>query len=186
MEIVSGYNRKCRDSIGGVKAVWLLKWKKYNRSQITTNGNMLVDFPDTFIFRFDSLTIPNASETEQVNEGGRFYEQTISMTFKAKSSREFDQLIKNDYRLVFQDNNGLYRIFGLFNGMQCGSIDFRTGGGKSELNGYNFTLTGQEENESFFINDLAAIGLTEEEFFLLSMNNDYLTSMRENEKLIYK
>jgi len=185
MEIVSGYNRKCRSSIAGVKAVWMLKWQKYNRSQIITNGNVLVDFPDTFIHRFDSLTTPTASETIQENEGGKFYEQTISMSFKATTSREFDQLIKSDYRLVFQDNNGLYRIFGLYNGMQCGAIDYVTGGAKNELNGYRFTLTGQEEKESFFIEDLAAVGLTEEEFFLLFQNDDFMVT-QNNDKLIYR
>lgn len=185
MEIVSGYDRKCRSSIAGVKAVWLLKWQKYSRSQIITNGNILVDFPDTFIFRFDSVTPPIANETIQENEGGKFYEQTISMSFKATTSREFDQLIKNDYRLVFQDNNDVYRIFGLFNGVQCGNIDFKTGGGKNELNGYSFTLTGQEEKESFFIEDLAAIGLTEEEFFLLFQSADFMVA-QNTDKLIYR
>ena len=185
MEIVSGYNRKCKDSLGGVKAVWLLKWQKYNRSQITTDGQFLTVFPESFIFKFESITPPTANETQQENEGGKFFEQNISMSFKATTSREFDQMIKNDWRCVILDNNGLYRIFGLWNGMECNSIDFKTGGGKNELNGYSFTLTGREEKGSYFIDDLEDLGLTEEEFFLLFQNSDFIIAQNNN-KLIYR
>ena len=164
MEIVSGYTRKCKDSLGGVKAVWLLKWQKYNRSQIVTTGNYLTSYPQSVIFRFDSVTQPTANEQQQENEGGKFFEQSISMSFKSNYNKEFEQMIKSDWQCLILDNNGLYRIFGLFNGMQCGNIDFKTGGGKSELNGYSFTLTGQEEKTSYFIEDLEQAGFTEQGF----------------------
>jgi len=173
MEIVSGYNRKCKDNSGGVKSVWLLKWQKYNRSQIITTGNYLTTFPESFIFKFESVTPPTASESQQQNEGGKFFEQSITMSFKAKSSREFEQMIKNDWRCLVLDNNGLYRLFGLYNGMECGTIDFKTGGTKNELNGYSFTLTGLEKYEAYFIENPTDLGLTEEEFFLLFQNNDF-------------
>jgi len=185
MEIISGYTRKCKDSQGGIKSVWLLKWVKYNRSQIVTNGNYLTTFPETFIFRFDSVTQPTANEQQQENEGGKFFEQNISMSFKAKTSREFEQIIKSDWRVLVLDNNGLYRIFGLFNGMQCGNIDFKTGGGKSELNGYTFTLTGQEQHEAYFITDPTDLGLTEEDFFLLFQKNDFMLMQNDN-NIIYR
>lgn len=185
MEIVSGYNRKCRDTIGGVNTVWLLKWQKYNRSQIVTNGNYLTMFPDTFIFRFDSVTPANATETQQENEGGKFFEQTISMSFKAKTSRDFDQIIKNDWRCLVLDNNGLYRIFGLYNGLQSSAIDYKSGGSKSELNGYSFTLSGQEEYPAYFIENPTELGLTEEDFFLLFQNNDFML-MQNNNNIIYR
>jgi len=186
MEIVSGYNRKCKDSLGGVKTVWLLKWQKYNYSQIVTDGNYLIQFPESFIFRFDSVIPVTASEQHEENDGGKFYNQNISMSFIAKSSREFEQMIKNDWRCLVLDNNGLYRIFGLYNGLECGTIEFKSGGAKNEFNGYSFTLTGKEEKGSYFIEDPATLGLTEEDFFLLSMNYDFLTSMQINDKLIYR
>jgi hypothetical protein len=180
MEIVSGYNRKCKDSLGGVKTVWLLKWVKYSRSQIITTGNYLTTFPETFIFRFDSVTQPTANEQQQQNEGCKFFEQSITMSFKAKSSREFDQIIKSDWRVLVLDNNGLYRLFGLYNGMQSGAIDFKSGGAKNELNGYSFTLTGQEEHAAYFILDPFDLGLTEEEFFLLFQNNDFFMTQNND------
>lgn len=159
--INEGYKRKCRNSIAGIKAVWLLKWIKHPRSSIVIDGNYLVEFPSQFIYKFESVTPVNASETLQQNEGGKYYEQTISMSFKAKNSKEFSEFIKNDYRLVFLDNNGFYRIFGLYNGMQGGDISFTTGNGKGDLNGYTISFNGQEEIESSFIENLEDIGLIE-------------------------
>ena len=185
MEIVSGYSRKCKNSVGGVKNVWLLKWQKYSRSLIVTTNNFLTAFPDTFIFRFESVSPATATEQQQENEGGKFFEQTITMSFKAPSSREFDQMLKSDWRCVVEDNNGILRIFGLYNGMQCDSIDFKTGGGKGELNGYSFTLTAQEEQSAYFISSLSDLGLTEEDFFLLFQNNDFIIAQNSN-KLIYR
>lgn len=175
------YNRKCKSRLGGVKAIWLLKWKPYTRSQISVSGNIITSFPESFVYKFESLTIPNASENQTQNEGGKFYEQSISLTFKANTANEFKKIIDNDYRALILDNNGLYRIYGLWNGLQCNGVDFNTGGGKSDLNGYNFTLNGLEEKESLFIENPFAV----ETYYILAMNNDFLTSMN-NERLTYR
>lgn len=182
--LVGNYNRKCKDSIGGVKAVWLLTWQHYNRSQIVTNGNILVSFPESFVYKFESLTIPNADEKMNENEGGKYYEQTISLTIQTNSKREFDKLLNKDYRALILDNNGLYRIFGLYNGMECDKIDFKTGGAKADLNGYNFTLTAKEEKQSVFILDPFDNGFIEDTFYILAQNSDIITS-QNNDKLIY-
>ncbi len=183
--ITSGYQRKCKDSVAGVKNVWLLKWEKYNRSQIVTDGVYLIGFPSTFIFRFESLVPPTASEKMLETEGGKHYEQMLSLTIKADTSYEFDQLIKNDYRVLFLDNNGLYRIFGLYNGLECTTVDYKTGGSKSEFNGYSFTMSGKEEKAGFFIEDPASLGLTEEDFYLLFQNGDNIIT-QGGDKLIYR
>lgn len=181
MEIVSGYNRKCKDSQGGVKAVWLLKWQKYNRSQIVIENNYLVDFPEEFVFKFESLTMPNANETMQENEGGKFYEQSISLTIRTEDKHEISKLQNNDYRVLFLDNNGLYRIFGLYNGAQVGNIDFKTGGAKGDLNGFTFTFTAQEERQSVFYD----FDAEQETFYILTENGDIINA-ENNDRLIYQ
>ena len=182
--IESGYTRTCKDSLGGVKAVWLAKWVKYNRSQIIVEDNYLTAFPDTFIHRFDSLTIPNAIETQQENEGGKYYEQSISLTIQTNSKRELDLLQILEWRILFLDNNGLYRVFGLYNGLECGNIDFKTGGGKSDLNGYTFTFTGKEEKQSVFVTDPTSLGLEEETFYILAQNDDIIVAQNDD-KITY-
>jgi hypothetical protein len=184
LEIVNGYTRDCKNSIGGVKRVWLLKWVNYARSQMPVVNGVLTSFPTSFVYEFESLTIPNANEQMQQDEGGKYYEQTISLTLKSELNREFKIIQDNDWRVLFQDNNGIYRIFGLYKGMECGNIDYKTGGGKNEFNGYTFTLTAKEEKQSVFVTDPFDNGFINATFYLLAENSDILQT-EDADNLIY-
>jgi len=104
MEIVSGYNRKCKDSVGGVRKVWLCKYVKYSRSQIITEGNILISFPDTFIYSFHSVEASNASESMEQGEGGKFFNQSISVAFQGADNFEIELLQNIDFRILYLDN----------------------------------------------------------------------------------
>lgn len=183
MEIISGYNKKCKDSIGGLRKVWLCKYVKYSRSQITTDGNILTLFPDTFIYSFHSVEASNASESIEQEEGGKFFNQSISLTFQGSDPNEIELLQNIDFRILYLDNNGIYKVLGLYNGMEAGTINYETGASKNSLNGFKITFTGKEPQESVFVEDLEAVGFIEEdtvvEHYLLLQNLDFF--MLEND-----
>ena len=187
MEIVSGYNRKCKDSVGGVRKVWLCKYVKYSRSQIITSGNILVSFPDTFIYSFHSVEASNASELMEQNDGGKFYNQSISLSFQGADLKEIELLQNIDFRILYLDNNGAYKILGLRNGMEAGTIAYETGGAKSSLNGFKINFTGKEKEEAVFVLDLEDVGFIEEgvtpDHFLLFQNGDFFM-LENNDNLI--
>jgi hypothetical protein len=167
--IDSGYTRKCKDSRGGVSEVYLFPFVEYANSQIITNGNILTTFPNTTIYKFYSNTIPNATENQEQDAGGKFYNQSIPLDLQYFSDYEnISKLIKKDYRLIFKDNNGLYRIFGLYNGISSDSINYTTGTNKSEFNGFKMTFSTKEEKQSFFIENLSDAGFVEESFFRIT------------------
>jgi len=183
MEIVNGYNRKCKDSVGGLRKIWLCKYVKYSRSQILTDGNILVSFPDTFIYSFHSVEASNASESMEQTDGGKFYNQSISVTFQGADPKEIELLQNIDFRILYLDNNGIYKIFGLRNGMEAGTITYETGSSKANLNGFKITFTGKEKEEAVFVVDLEDVGFIEEgvapEHYLLLQNSDFF--MLEND-----
>lgn len=187
MEIVSGYNRKCKDSVGGVRKVWLCKYVKYSRSQIITSGNILVSFPDTFIYSFHSVETSNASELMEQNDGGKFYNQSISLSFQGADLKEIELLQNIDFRILYLDNNGVYKILGLRNGMEAGTVTYETGTSKNSLNGFKINFTGKEIEESVFVTDLADVGFIEEgetpDHFLLLQNGDFFM-LENNDNLI--
>ena len=164
MEIISGYSRKCKDSIGGVKGVWIMKWLNHSLSQIVTNGNQLTSFPEVFIYKFESIENVNASETQETDDGGKYWKQSLSLTFSGSDVSNIEILQRVDTRILILDNNGLYRIFGLYNGMLGGNIDYTTGGGKSDLNGIKISFEGKEEKQSVFVDSPFEIGFIEEGF----------------------
>jgi len=173
--LISGYNRKCKDSIGGVNKIWLLKYIKYRRSQIVVDGNYLISFPESFIYQFDSLENPNFNEAQQTGEGGKFYEQTISLSFNTTDFFDVEEYESLFFRILIQDKNGLYRILGLYNGMESSNITYTTGSGKGDKNGIRIDFTGREEKVSFFIENLDDAGFidngTDEPFFFTWQNS---------------
>lgn len=187
MEIISGYTRKCKDSVGGIRKVWLCKYVKYSRSQIITYGNILVLFPDTFIYSFHSVEASNASESMEQTDGGKFFNQSISLTFQGADPKEIELLQNIDFRILYLDNNGIYKIFGLRNGMEAGTITYETGSSKNSLNGFKITFTGKEREESVFVEDLEDVGFIEEgvitEHNLLLQNEDFFM-LENNDNLI--
>lgn len=182
VSITSGYNYKCNDNLGGVKYIYLFPFVKYQRSLINITNNVLNTFPTTTIFKFEFLGSPTLEISQEENDGGKFYNQSISFDLLGlNDSFEIQKLIKKDYRCIIEDNNGNKRILGLYNGLELNSFNSSTGSGKSDLNGFKLSFKGQEINEPFFINDLESAGfvigqfnflLLEDGFYLLQENND--------------
>jgi len=186
MEIVNGYNRKCKDSLAGVKKIWICKYQKYNRSQIIIDSNYLITFPDTFIYSFHSVEPSSLNESQEQSEGGKFYNQNISLIFKGADAFELELLNYLNYRILILDNNGLYRILGLYNGLESSGITYETGQSKNSLNGFRISFTGREEKGSFFIENLLDSGFIESnpfEFNLLFENNNFFL-LENNDNLI--
>jgi len=164
MEIISGYQRKCKNRIAGINKIWLLKYIPYTRSQVVTSGNLLLQIPESFIYEFHSLQNPTASQTMEENEGGKSYQTTITLYFSGSNIGEIELLQKVDTRMLVLDNNGIYRVYGLRNGLQGGTISYQTGATKADFNGFKIDLTGQEEKEAYFVSEPFDNGFLNEGF----------------------
>jgi len=163
--VTSGYLRKCKDSLAGVSEIYLFPFVKYSRSQIVINGNILETFPDTTIYKFYANGNPNPNESQETEAGGKYFNQSISLDLQYKDDAyQLSKLLNKDYRLIFKDRNGLYRIFGLYTGLEAGQLDYATGGSKSDLNGFKIDFSGKEEKGSFFIENLEDTGFFDADF----------------------
>jgi len=174
MEIISGYGIKCKDGLGGVKKVWLMPYVKYRYNEIITDDVNLLSFPETIIYEFKSLQNPVLSETMEITEGGDFYNQTISLVFAKKEAKKLRYLKNLEFRIIVQDNNNVYHIFGLRTGLSVTGMNYTTGSVKTDLNGIKIDFTAKDEEGSFFIENLSDAGFfdngTEETFYLLFEN----------------
>jgi len=102
-----------------------------------------------------------------------FYASGHNPNSNTKDTKELASL---EFRLLFKDRNGLYRIFGLYNGLSAGNVSYNTGSGKGDLNGIKIDFTGQEESSAYFIENPADAGFidlgTDEPFYFLYQNED--------------
>ena len=147
----------CKSLQGGVNKVYLFPFVKYSRSQIVLSGQELVTFPDTMIYDWES-SATNYSENTSFDGGSVVWDQSFTIQIpKTIVSSEVFKLVKQDYTAIYIDRIGNIRILGLFNGLEA-QINNETGQNKEDLNGYRITFTGKEDNQAYFIDDLAAVG----------------------------
>ena len=152
----------CKDSIGGIKKLYLSSFVDYKPSQIDIDGVFLLQMPLTYIYLYDVYDISFNEDTSK--EGGAvFFNQNITIKVpKTASNKEMYKMIRGKVRAFYVDRNNVIRVAGLFNGLTA-SYTNETGNEKTSFNGYNITLTGKEENQAFFINDLTQTGVITQE-----------------------
>lgn len=188
-DFTSGRLEPCKNSLGGVRNMYVMPFVSYGFNQIDVNeGVELITFPETTVYRYELRSNGNNfSEDLQNDDNGASYNQTLTVSLKKidlATSRELRILNKIELRVIFEDRNGKYWLLGLRNGV---TMDYTTstGGGKSDFNGYNLTFSGAEQYKAPFIENLANTGfivdgdivetfniLLESQDDLLQENND--------------
>lgn len=150
-EITSGRLKGCKDSIGGLKSVYLAPYKKVLRSEIIYDGTTLTQFPQTFIYKFELVSTDVFEQSGEENEGGKFYNQSLTLTFNkisAFDNLQFQKLLQKDYFIVVEDKNGNFFLMGFRNGLIAEKLDT----GTSQQ--YKISFTGQEIEQAPFCEQL--------------------------------
>lgn len=152
--ITSGRNiPSCKDTVGGIKRVYLANFVSYYRHEFGFDGNVLTSRPTTFVYAFD-LIGNNNSFNERFD--GEKYEQTLTMEFQKQDSMTSKQMEAINYIEAFaliEDRNGNYFLYGLDNGLSGSSLEIVSGGQQSEFTGYKLRLTGTEKYSAPYVLD---------------------------------
>jgi hypothetical protein len=161
--ITKNIGRILKNLTGGVDKVYLFPYVKYSRSQIVLNDQTLSSFPSTDIYSWYGVNV-TFSETTEVIGGDIGFNQTLSFEIpKMNSAQEIYKLVKQYYRAIYVDRLGNIRILGLYNGLDS-QITQESGSDKASLNGYKISMTGKEDNQAYYLDDL-------NDFTLIDNNN---------------
>ena len=174
MDISNSILRGCKDSQGGVQELYLFKYIKYSRSQISVVDNSLILFPETTLYKFETIGDFDVTQTGNEEEGGKFFDTSLS--FKLKTHPNIGKFLNFDFRAVIKDRNGWYRLLGIYNGLTCDSVNKTTGNSKADFNGFTLSFTGQEILEAPYFQNIEIVQapflLQEDGFYLLQENSD--------------
>ena len=143
---------QCKNNQGGVTEIYLFPFTQLSRSAVEFNQQLIDDFPDTDIVKYEVLG-STFNESSKIAQGGVEWNQTVS--FRAPRLTSLSELYKltlKDYCVIIRDRNGLYRMIGLWNGATANVTD-TTGSSKNSFQGYNVTLTAKEDNQAYFITE---------------------------------
>lgn len=145
--LTTGFSLDCRDSIGGIKNVWVCP---VGSATFTESAGSITAKTGTF-YKYE-LRRETGSFTETINNseenGTLFYtpELTIHLSKLETSKRnELQLLAKNNIAAIVLDSNGKYWLLGRINGLQMSGTS-QTGTAFGDRSGYELTFSGNEVN----------------------------------------
>ena len=157
--LTTGYALGCRDSIGGIKAIYV---QAFNATgSVNTNGSGTVTgftgYASGSFFEYD-LTKATSSMTETLNasveNGTLFYTPEVTFTInklQVAVRNELRLLARNRLIVIVQDNNNRYWLLGADNGLEATAGTAGTGTAFGDRSGYEMTLSGMETNPMLLI-----------------------------------
>jgi len=156
--LTTGYALGCRDSVGGIKTIYVQGWNA--TGTVNTNGSGTVTgftgFSSGF-YEYD-LTKATSSLTETLNasieNGSIYYTPEVTFTInklQVAVRNELRLLARNRLLVIVQDNNNRYWLLGSSNGLEATAGTAGTGTAFGDRSGYEMTLTGMEPDPMLLI-----------------------------------
>ena len=152
--ITSGYALDCRDSIGGIQALYINTVN--NITAYTEASGTVSGITKTGVFYKYELEEEN-SFAQSVGTGNRqngtfFFAQQVQAMFqkmKYQTRDLLETLAKNRLVIVVKDNNGKYWVYGKDKGLMVTTSTAATGTAKGDMNGYTVVFDGNENKDVF-------------------------------------
>ncbi len=157
--LTTGYALGCRDSIGGIKTIYVQAFN--STGSVNTNGSGTVTgftgYSASGFFEYD-LTKATSSMTETLNasveNGTLFYTPEVTFTInklQVAVRNALRLLAQNRLIVIVQDNNSRYWLIGADNGLEASAGTAGTGTAFGDRSGYEMTLSGMETNPMLLI-----------------------------------
>jgi hypothetical protein len=157
--LTTGYTLGCRDSVGGIKAIYVQNWISTGSCNTNLSGAVtgFTGYNASGFFEYD-LTKATSSMTETLNasmeNGTIFYSPEVTFTINKMQVAVRNQLrllARTKVIVIVQDNNSRYWLLGAINGLEATAGTAGSGTAFGDRNGYEITLSGMEPDPMFLI-----------------------------------
>jgi hypothetical protein len=155
--INKGRLEPCKDSVGGLQAVYFIDYGTLGSVDYTTDSDeisALNGSPVGFKYVLKGTSSLETTITSSRENGTTFYDQVITLTFKKLSPQTHDELALIAVarpHVVVEDNNGNFFMAGLEFGCDVNGGTVVTGAAMGDLSGYTLTLQGMEKKPANFL-----------------------------------
>ncbi len=129
--LTTGYTLGCRDSVGGIKAIYVQNWISTGSCNANLSGAVtgFTGYNASGFFEYD-LTKATSSMTETLNasmeNGTIFYSPEVTFTINKMQvavRNELRLLARSKVIVIVQDNNSRYWLLGAINGLEATATD---------------------------------------------------------------
>lgn len=165
--LTQGYTLDCKDSIGGIKAVWFIAAGDVSAVTEVSGVVTAITKASGKVFYKYQLVKNSSSLTENVNanvqNGTVFYAQELAVILnkmQANTRNEILLLAKNNLLAVVQDANDKYWLLGKQNGLDLTAGSSATGTAQADRSGYTLTFSGGEKELAPEVTSGIIAGLT--------------------------
>lgn len=177
-DISKGRKEPCKDSVGGLIAVYFTNYDDVDINGYTYDGtdtDMITSITGAATlnaYKFDLKGTSDLTQniTSSRENGTTMFEQVLTLNLKkldVSTHKEIKLLSYGRPRVLVEDNNGNFFWCGLKHGLDVTGGTVVTGAAMGDLSGYTLTLTGMEQAPANFVDcasssasDLLAVGLT--------------------------
>ena len=146
----------CKDSVGGYKAMYFINFDSAIVSKFTLTAEEVtaLSAPVT-TYKYE---LKGANSFDEINENSRengtsFWAGSGTFVFKKQSlatQKELKILSYGRPQIILEGNDGNFRMIGVDNGCEC-TVSTSGGAAMGDLNGYNITVTTQENDMATWI-----------------------------------
>jgi hypothetical protein len=162
-DISAGRLEPCKDSVGGIKAVYFANYDDAIYSGATLTSEEVTAFGSAVTFyKYDLKGTNNTFDetNEQSRDNGTsFWTQTGTLVLKSQDLTTQTQLkllsygrplVLVEYYATDSAGASIFRLAGFENGCEV-QVNTASGAGMGDLNGYNVTFTGTERHPAAFV-----------------------------------
>ena len=165
--LTQGYTLDCKDSLGGIKTLWLINHANVTALTEASGIVSAITKAATKVFYKYELVKNTGALTEtitaSVENGTVFYAQELSIVLnklQANTRNEILLLAQSTLMAVVQDANDKYWLLGRVQGVDVTGGTAATGTAQGDRNGYALTFTGSEKQLAPEVNSGIIAGLT--------------------------
>ena len=158
-DISLGRLEPCKDSNGGLKAVYFVNWGDvtsvdYGSGDQTDAIDAVNGTPTAYRYELKGTSSFTQTITSSRENGTTFFQQELALTLKKLSIVDHKQIKLLSYgrpQVIVEDNNSNFFFCGLEHGMDVTGGTIVTGAAMGDLSGYTLTLTGMEPVPANFL-----------------------------------
>lgn len=156
-DLANGRLEVCKTAVGGIDAIYFVNYGDYSGITYVSGEDTIASVAGvTTLYKFE---LKGTNSFDQVinssrDNGTTFVEQTLTFTLKNQdiaTHKTAKLLAYGRPHVVVRSRNGSYFFAGLEHGMEVTTANVVNGTAMGDLNGYTFTLVGQEKLLANFI-----------------------------------
>ena len=170
--ITSGYTIDCRESVGGIQAIWLISnanlYDASGNTRITESSGTVTAMTKATGTRFYKFEVPRGTAVASTNMTGSLENGTIffthELTFPINSRTAtvrniITTLAKNRLTFVTLEMDGVYRMYGAGYGLMMDSTTNSSGTAPGDRNGAELKFSSMEINDFLVVSSSVAANL---------------------------